>query len=132
MKKILAVLLSLLMLMMSMAVYATEAEHVHDGCCGEVEVAAVVPEDEIVPMAELCSNCGTGTLTKKYSSTTNIQSRPCQHTAGGYDTWQIVDYYYYYACSNSSCSNSSSSGTTHYSYNTVSTIISCGNGYPIN
>ena len=133
MKKILAVLLSVLMLMMSMAVYATETEHVHEGCCcGEIESAAIVPEDEAVPYAERCSNCGTGTLTKKYGSFTTIQSRPCQHTAGGYDTWKIVDYYYGYVCSTSSCTNSNLNRVTHYVYQTTETLISCGNGYAVN
>ena len=39
--------------MMSMAVYATETEHMHEGCCGEIEPAAVVPGDGVIPQYEL-------------------------------------------------------------------------------
>lgn len=103
MKKILAVLLSLLMLMMSMAVYATEAEHVHDGCCGEIELAAVVPETPIEPMVEYCSNCGTGTI-KYFDYTKKVyEYRPCSHIGGNpeiNDQYYVTYRYYGYACSN--------------------------------
>ena len=92
------------MLAMSMAVYATETEHIHEGCCcGEVELAAVVPEDEIVPMVEYCSNCETGTI--KYFNYTKkeYESRPCPHIGGNpeiNDQYYVTYRYHGYACSN--------------------------------
>lgn len=95
-RKILAVFMSLLMLMMSMAVYATEAEHTHEGCCCEevVEVAS-----EIQPRGEKCGYCGSFSLSSSYSySSTTTRSVNCTHGAAGYDVYRVVTPYYKYHC----------------------------------
>ena len=113
-RKVLAVLLSVLMLTMGMAVYATEAEHVHEGCCGDVVEVAIVPENGIVPMAELCSNCGTGTIIQVIESvSTEQRAMSCIH---GYtnrtDVWEYTTTKYHYDCSTSWCDQRSSTTTT--------------------
>ena len=113
MKKILAVLLSLLMLMMSMAVYATEAEHVHEeGCACE----AVETVTEVQPRANICS-CGT-IMTRTGSTETRYGSPNCTHGAAGNDYYKYTDYYYEDHCTN--CGN-------HIStlYKTTPTLLYC-------
>ena len=95
-KKLLAVLLSAMMLVMSMAVYATEAEHVHEeGCaCESVETVS-----EIQPRGSQCGNCGSMSLSSSYShSTTTTQNVNCTHGAAGYDVYRVVTPYYIYHC----------------------------------
>ena len=97
MKKILAVLLSLLMLMMSMAVYATETEHVHEECCCGEETAE--PASEIQPRGMECGYCGKMTMSYRYShSTTSNQNVNCTHGAAGYDVYRVVTPYYTNHC----------------------------------
>ena len=128
-RKVIAVVLAMLMLMMSMAVYATETEHVHEGCCcGEIEPAAIVPEDEAVPYAERCSNCGTGTL--RYLGTTTGKSQVslgCGHVASitAKDIFYVTRYYYRYNCSNNCTGRESliEYGTPTYQF------VSCSLGY---
>ena len=114
-RKVLAVLLSVLMLTMGMAVYATEAEHVHEEGCA---CAAVETVTEIQPRAEICS-CGTimtkGTVKQKAYTYT----RSCQHGGTGLnDTIQVYNVYYYYYCS---CGQRTDNV---YSHNTES-LLSC-------
>ena len=115
-RKILAVLLSLLMCLMSMAVYATETEHVH------------VPGDVAVPYAERCSNCGTGTL--RYLGTTTGTSQValgCGHVASATakDVYYVTRYYYRYNCSNNCTGRETliEYGTPTYQF------VSCTLGY---
>ena len=97
--------MSLLMLMMSMAVYATETEHTHEGCCcGEVELAATVPEEEIVPMADGCGACDAGYLVKHLVTAsapymTNYR-RACIHYYYGEDLCSVYQRTYKYICNN--------------------------------
>ena len=102
MKKILAVLLSLLMLMMSMAVYATETEHVHEGCCCGEETAE--PASEIQPRANICS-CGTTMVRHIQVNYKSGQiSESCTHgAAAGTDVYNVTYSRYYESCSN--CNN---------------------------
>ena len=116
MKKILAVLLSLLMLMMSMAVYATETEHVHEECCCGEEVVEVA--SEIQPRAEICS-CGKTMTRGTVKQKAYTYTRSCQHGGTGlYDTIQVYNVYYYYYCSCGQRTNNV------YSHNTES-LLSC-------
>ena len=102
-RKILAIFMSMLMLMMSMAVYANETEHVHEGCCcEEIEPAAVVPGDDIVPMAEKCMECGIRNLAyiTRYSETISVW-RSCSHEGGDpkeEDLYHVVYKYSGYGC----------------------------------
>ena len=118
MKKILAVLLSLLMLMMSMAVYATETEHIHEGCCcGEetVEVAS-----EIQPRANICK-CGA-TMTRSVITRTSQEARACSHgAAAGTDVYSVKKYYYADECP--ACNN-----YVETWYKSVDTLIYCPRG----
>lgn len=84
--------------MISTAVYATEAEHVHEGCgCEAVETVS-----EIQPRANICS-CGT-IMTKLLQ--TNYKSgqisETCSHgAAGGTDVYNVTYSRYYELCSKS-------------------------------
>ena len=97
-RKVLAVLLSALMLAMSMAVYATEAEHVHEEGCA---CAAVETVTEVQPRAAECGNCGKMTLVYVVDrTTTTTKNVNCTHGAAGYDAYRVVTTYYHYDCSN--------------------------------
>ena len=103
-RKILAIFMSMLMLMMSMAVYATETEHVHEECCCE-EVAEVA--SEIQPRYDICGACGTGRLVKKLVTASNPYKtrveRDCIHHYYGTDLCSVYKREYQYICNNSSC-----------------------------
>ena len=114
MKKILAVLLSLLMLMMSMAVYATEIEHVHEeGCACE----AVETVTEVQPRANICS-CGT-IMTRTGSTSSGTASRACIHGSAADDYYAVTFFYYEDYCSY--CGNYTK---THYK-TTYDTLLYC-------
>ena len=95
--------MALLVCLMSMAVYATETEHIHEGCCcGEVEPAAVVPGNEIMPLADGCGACGSGYLVKHLVTATspyktNIE-RDCIHYYYGTDKGNLYHRWYEYKC----------------------------------
>ena len=128
-RKIIAVLMALLVCLMSMAVYATETEHVHEGCCGgEIEPAAVVPGDEAIPYVDRCSNCGTGRLRTRTDTESDMIDYKCGHNGetDGRDYYIETRYYTVYYCS-----NNCGSGESRVYVDSSLAFFECSNGHAL-
>ena len=98
-RKILAIFMSMLMLMMSMAVYANETEHVHKGCCCK-EVVTFESSSVLPRKAEACQSCEGGYIYRKTRNTVKYVEADCYHLGyrSGYDIYKDTYTYEYYQC----------------------------------